>query len=398
MDVASVQCHVRQFAEKQVERLCYVAMLASLWVGALVTLALAASLRLRPWRRRPDRELALFPYYPPAYPGYAARFGNYLAPLEKDGITHTVFAPVTAAQLFSLGEWPRRRQYLFYARTYWRRLSQVLAARHFRVVFVHRGLFPYYPDQRTPFLEILLRRLVKRTVIDFYDADYVGGPLIVSAATRHFDRITVVSEHLARHFGMTHSDVQVLPLCLELARYLEKQCYQTARPVRILWMGSAANAERLRLVQPALARLAREEDISLVAVCRRPVELAGVNVETVVWDDDGMRRLMPSCDLAIYPAEDSEVNRAKMALKVLEYMAVGLPSVVAPYGIPPCAVDGETALVAEGEESWFGALTALVRDESLRARIGRGARRAIEQHHSVDACYPQFKRLVCGMA
>jgi glycosyltransferase involved in cell wall biosynthesis len=384
---------VSEFQKRQIDRICYLAMKVALLAGyALTRVITALSPFARP--RRFDGDLALFPYAPPDYPGYAVRIGNYLPLLERDGVSYRVFAAATAEDLYSLDQKLRRARYLFYVRVFWRRLAQVLQARHFRVAFVQRGLFPYYPDQRNPYLEQLLRRLVSRSVVDFYDADYVPSPVIVDASIRYFDRVTVVGAHIERHFSALHPDVRVFPLCVRLEEYAEKRIYAAGRPARILWMGSVGNASRLRGVQSVLRDLAEQQSVRLVVICRQEVDVPGMDVEWVPWSDRVADDVLKSCDVAIYPAEDSEADRGKMALKVLEYMAVGLPVVAVPYGLAPCVVHGKTALVVEGHAAWIAALTTLLEDDGLRERLGRNARRAVERHHTPEVVYPQFKRLV----
>lgn len=381
-----------RLVRRQVDRIAFVAMRMALLLGIGVTRLLAALPRSP--SRRLGGDLAVFPYVPPDYPGYSVRIGNHLRFLETAGVAYRVFAAATANDLYSLDQWPRWARYLFYVKVYWRRLAQVLQARTFRRAFVQRGLFPYYPDQRTPHLERLLRRLVPNSVIDFYDADYVTSPLIVDASVHYFDRVTVVGTHIKKHFVAIHRDVQVFPLCIELEEYPRKQDYSAGRPLRVLWMGSAANATRLTTVSGALREFSRLHSVRVVMVCRRPIEISDVDVECVAWSDRVTHDLLPYCDIAIYPAEDSEVDRGKMALKVLEYMAVGLPVVASPFGLAPCVVHGETALVAEGHTRWLAALNALAESQDLRERIGRNARIAIEKYHTTEVVFPQFRRLV----
>ena len=371
-------------------------MLLALRVGALLARMAHSVLALIRWRRVATVDLALFPYYPPGYPGYPVRFGNYLPWLKEGGVSYHVFAAASADEVHALRGLPRRDQYLFYARVYWRRLAQLATASRFRVALVQRGAFPYYPDQTTNGLEALLRQLVRRTVIDFYDADYVHNPALVHSRLLHFDRVTVVCPYLMEHFANFHRDVECFPLCVRLEEYPEKRSYETATPPRLLWMGSVANATRLMLVLPPLQRLAQQIPFRLVVLCAERVVLPGVDVDWIPWTDKVLQEVVPSCDVAIYPAENGEVDRGKMALKVLEYMAVGLPTVASPYGLAQSVVHGDTALVAEGPEAWLEALVLLLSDGSLRARLGRGARGAIARYHSPAACYPQFRRLVLG--
>ena len=82
---------------------------------------------------------------------------------------------------------------------------------------------------------------------------------------------------------------------------------------------------------------------------------------------------------------------------ILEAMSVGLPVVATPVsGIPEAVVDGETGLLAPaGDPSALaGALSRVLADDALAARLTSGARRLIEERFSLQENARDLVRLL----
>ncbi len=89
-------------------------------------------------------------------------------------------------------------------------------------------------------------------------------------------------------------------------------------------------------------------------------------------------RLLPAFDVALLPA----INPYASPLKLHEYMAASLPVIAADQqNLREILAHGENAwLVPSGDaQALAQAILALARDEGLRARLGRAARRKVEE-------------------
>jgi glycosyltransferase involved in cell wall biosynthesis len=79
-------------------------------------------------------------------------------------------------------------------------------------------------------------------------------------------------------------------------------------------------------------------------------------------------------------------SRGKCGLKVLQYMAAGLPVVANPVGVQADLVrQGETGFLAETPDQWAEAVGRLGSDPALRRRMGRAGRQRVEAEFSVAA-------------
>jgi glycosyltransferase involved in cell wall biosynthesis len=95
---------------------------------------------------------------------------------------------------------------------------------------------------------------------------------------------------------------------------------------------------------------------------------------------DELPAYFAATDVAIYPYDDTLINRTKCSVKLIDLMAAGLPIVADDVGQNgKYVVHGVSGiLVPAGETDTFArSVVELLRDESLRAKLGEGARRRV---------------------
>jgi glycosyltransferase involved in cell wall biosynthesis len=120
-------------------------------------------------------------------------------------------------------------------------------------------------------------------------------------------------------------------------------------------------------------------------------------VEFRRWEYESERSLLDAFDIGIMPLPATDQTAGKAGYKLLQYMALGIPSVASPIGINrEILVEGETGFLAGDAATWQDRLATLVRDPSLRARLGAAAREAVQCRYSVDALFPRWRSLLEG--
>jgi glycosyltransferase involved in cell wall biosynthesis len=99
------------------------------------------------------------------------------------------------------------------------------------------------------------------------------------------------------------------------------------------------------------------------------------------------------------PLPDDEWSRGKGGMKALQYMALGIPSVVSPVGVNTTIVhDGINGFHACTEEEWIDRIALLLEDGPLRRRLGQEARRTVEESYSARVHAPRVARILTEAA
>jgi len=102
-----------------------------------------------------------------------------------------------------------------------------------------------------------------------------------------------------------------------------------------------------------------------------------------------------ACDLAMFPYDDTLINRTKCSVKLIDLLAAGLPVVADAVGQNTAyIVDGESGLlVSPGDDVAFAdAIVRLLADRDLRARLGAAAARRMREHFNWDRLVEEVER------
>jgi glycosyltransferase involved in cell wall biosynthesis len=153
-------------------------------------------------------------------------------------------------------------------------------------------------------------------------------------------------------------------------------------------MGSGATAPYVERLSAPLARFLRERpDARLLVVADRAPRLDDVppgRVEWRQWSPAVEVASVQEMDVGLQPVPDDDWGRGKCALKMLLYMACGVPTVTSPVGVAEALLSGgATGVPAGADGDWLDALQRLREDPDRRAAMGREARTLAERDYSV---------------
>ena len=166
--------------------------------------------------------------------------------------------------------------------------------------------------------------------------------------------------------------------------------------------GTATHDVDFQEAAPALARLFEhypEMELWIAGPLNLPATLDryGDRIRRIAvsgWQD--WFRLMKKMDIALAPLELNNVFcEAKSEIKFVEAGALGVP-VVASRVAPYCAAitNGVNGSLASNEEEWVTALSALIEDRGLRARIGKAAELTVREKYGSRARTNDLRQLL----
>jgi glycosyltransferase involved in cell wall biosynthesis len=116
------------------------------------------------------------------------------------------------------------------------------------------------------------------------------------------------------------------------------------------------------------------------------------------WDYDREKQSILSFDMGIMPVKDDIWSRGKCGLKLIQYMAAGLPSVTHPVGVTQdMIVDGYNGFLRNDAEGWKDAIERLQRDVDLRRRMGAVSRKMVEESYSLNIWGPRVAEILNGL-
>ncbi len=277
--------------------------------------------------------------------------------------------------------------------SWWRRFRLPYDLCHADALLIQRRLLPAWQLRR-------LRRAARFLLFDFDDAvflrdSYSPRGLHSPARLRRFARTVRAADavlagnaflaDMARRWARP-GRVHVVPTCLDPARYPPAAHVRTDG-VQLVWIGSASTLRGLRTLRPVLEEVGQRcPGVRLKLVCDRFLDLRHLPVISCPWTEAGEAADLASADVGISWVPDDDWSRGKCGLKVLQYLAAGLPVVANPVGVQAELVrHGETGFLAETPGDWVTAVGRLARDPELRRRMGTAGRRLVAEKYSVAA-------------
>jgi glycosyltransferase involved in cell wall biosynthesis len=311
----------------------------------------------------------------------------------------TAFRPFLerAGHALELRPWPR---------SWWGRLRLPGELRHADAVLVQRRLLPGWQLA-------LLRRACRALLFDFDDAVYLrdsysprglhspGRLRRFAGIVRAADAVVAGNDFLrAAALRWTRPGrVHVVPTCVDPGRYPLAEHTRSGEGVQLVWIGSSSTLRGLEAVRPLLEEVGRRcPGLRLKLVCDRFLELQHLPVLPRPWSEAGEAAELASADVGISWVPDDPWSRGKCGLKVLQYMAAGLPVVANPVGVQPDLVrPGVTGFLADTAAGWAEAVGRLARDPGLRRRMGAAGRRVVEGEYSVGAGAARWLALLAGL-
>ncbi len=283
-----------------------------------------------------------------------------------------------------------------------------------RVMEAARGadlihLWKCYPDAAIPALWASTR-LGKPLHYDWddYEAgvslELTGSRLVartVAAWERWVPRmagsVTCASEALkakARAYGVPEDHIWDAPVGADLERFRPSAGEPSGGP-RLVYAGQLEVASFARLAVDAFSRIAGEFTEAQLTVAgggryledlRRQVEELGLVKRidlTGYVDADAIPGILAGASIALAPFEDNEITRCKSPLKIVEYLASGLPVVASAVGEVPRMLEGCGVCVTPGDAGAMAeAVRKLLGDAALRRSLGREARKRAEERYN----------------
>jgi glycosyltransferase involved in cell wall biosynthesis len=210
------------------------------------------------------------------------------------------------------------------------------------------------------------------------------------------DALTVTQSVLASDHEkyMGQGEIYILPNSLDLTFYKPWKRRHPKEQIRIGWQGGASHIRDLKILEGPLAEINKMDNVQLVFFGQSWPDMKRLypDAEFHPWvDQDTFHVKLGQLDLDIglCPIEDTNFNRGKSNLKMLEYGVFGVPSICSkipsgPYNYTDGTVSGDRILVENTDEAWLNAIESLVKDEDNRKVIGETSRKLVTEAYNID--------------
>ena len=263
------------------------------------------------------------------------------------------------------------------------------------VLYIQRLLF-------NPLKLSVIKTAAKKIVYDFDDAVMYG--LRGKSATRARKFRSMVKHSNAvfcgNHFlfqeAKKHRDdnIYYVPTVVNTDEYPVKDHIAT-KPVIVGWIGSRSTLRYLVDLEELVLKAPDQREVMFKIVADRSLNTDAQNVIFEKWTAEKEKSLLLGFDIGVMPLRDDVWSRGKCGLKLIQYMASGLPSITHPVGAAQEIItDGVNGMLRSDMDGWRDAIENLSRDVAGRSRMGRAARDVVEERYSLKVWGPKVREII----
>jgi glycosyltransferase involved in cell wall biosynthesis len=250
---------------------------------------------------------------------------------------------------------------------------------------------------------MIVRLLKKPMVYDIDDLIYLNKPgtrdflpeLIdrkwkISSIMRMSRHVIVCTPHLEKVARANNPQVTRISSTIDTMKYVPKARYDSPH-VALGWSGSFSTSPYLHLLDQVIREMQRRYGVAVRVIGDPHFRIAGVELEALPWRLESEVEDLVKIDIGLYPLPHEEWVLGKSGLKALQYMGLGIPTVLTPVGANlEIVTHGKNGFFADSEKEWIDVLSMLIVDAALRERVGKAGRQTVEERYSVERNWPLY--------
>lgn len=292
-------------------------------------------------------------------------------------------------------------------------LSRMLACFiiwRYNTIFIQRLVLPHVYPLPEILICMIAGLLGKSIIFDFDDAIYATSlhrkktlaekftdPNRVARVIARCDTIIAGNSYLADYARAYNNNVVIIPTSIDLVRYPMKRIKEKnlGEPYVIGWIGMPGSLPYLNALKPVFQELAGKLNILVRIIGGQNYICPGVQVEHLMWSLQSEVEQILSFDVGVMPLSESDEARGKCGLKLLQYMAAGIPAVASPVSAnKEIVTDGINGCLAATSEEWVEKLSSLLQSTQIRQSMGQQGREAVERCFSIQANLPRLIEII----
>lgn len=287
-----------------------------------------------------------------------------------------------------------------------RRTADLFRAPAFDFVLIHREAAPIGP----PVFEWILAHVLRRKIIyDFDDAIWIPNTSAenrlaaslkwhdkVASICRWSYRISAGNAYLCRYASTYNSNVVLNPTTIDTELLHNRLLYpEQAHELPVIgWTGTHSTLVYLEPLLPALRELEKTHTFRFVVICNHAPAWHLNSLEFRRWSKDTEIPDLMQLDIGVMPLVQDMWAEGKCGFKALQYMALGIPSVLSPVGVNKEIVEhGRNGFLCSTTEEWLTCLRMLLDNAPLRQQLGKAGQETVRTRYSVRSNEATFSGL-----
>lgn len=287
---------------------------------------------------------------------------------------------------------------------FFKRLKDVNKASEYDIVFIQREAF----ITGTTYFEKRFAKSQAKLIFDFDDSIWLSN---VSDANKKWnwlknpnktreiitmsDLVFAGNQYLANYAKETNNNVVIIPTTIDTKEY--KPMTGENEKICIGWSGSITTIQHFEYAIPFLTEIKKKykDKVEIKVLGDSNYVNHKLGIQGIGWDKETEVKELSSFDIGIMPLPDDEWSNGKCGLKGLQYMAIGIPTIMSPVGVNTEIInDGKNGFLANSNDEWISKIEALIESKELRVKLGVKGRETVINKYSVEAIKDSYLSLL----
>lgn len=332
-------------------------------------------------------------------PGQRFRFEEFLPFFQEVGFHYKYSFLFNADQdqiFYGKGKFLNKA--LILCQVFVKRALDILQISKYDIVFIQREAMIFGPA----FFERLIKFSNAKIIFDFDDSIWLSNvsesnkkfawmkfPRKTSSIIRMSDMIFAGNNFLANYALKFNSNVRIIPTTIDTVLYYPiNESKFKKNQVCIGWSGSITTIEHFKLLIPVLKRVYKKygDFIYFKVIGDESYINKELNIKGVRWNSQTEVEDLSEIEIGIMPLPDNDWAKGKCGLKGLQYMALGIATIMSPVGVNTEIIENfKNGYLASTEEEWFEYLCFLIENRQSSKEIGLNGRMRVEEKYSIKA-------------
>ena len=282
------------------------------------------------------------------------------------------------------------------------RKKDAARANQFDIIFIFRDALPTGSIK----YEKKMRASGAKLIYDFDDAIWLANYSESNAKVHRLKaywkvkycikwagQITVGNSYLANYARSLNNNVIIIPTTIDTLNYHNINTDYNQKIV-IGWTGTHTTMRFLDFLVPIIKKLEARYDFEFRVISNQEPKYDLNSLRFIKWERNTEIQDLNQISIGVMPLEQDIWSEGKCGFKCLQYMSLGIPSVVSPVGVNEEIIQhGVNGLIATTEKEWENSLESLIKSIDLRKKIGQEGKQTIKSRYSVLAFEDQYLNL-----
>ncbi len=246
-----------------------------------------------------------------------------------------------------------------------------------------------------PIIEIFLYLIGKKIIFDFDDAIQYGSEnnnsWFFSNLVRCDWKIKIIikissiviagNKNLKKFANKLNSNVKIIPTTIDIKKYkfVKKK---TQKNLTIGWSGSLSTSKYIENFLPILLKIQKKKKFKILIVGSK-LNINNKDIKCLNWSSKNEVKNLNKIDIGVMPLPSNQWTRGKCGLKILQYLSIGIPSIVSNVGINSEIIkNGKNGYLINNRRDWEIFIKKFLNNPKIISKMGLSGRKIVEKNFS----------------